>query len=125
MEKAGLSKRNVMDLAISTNAAMTFVWGFVHCDPHPGNILVRRHPGDLPLGSADAGSWIWPWNWYRAIKPTKPRAQIVLIDHGLYIPLPREFREDYCTLWRSLFVLDVPRIESIARKWGIAVDANM
>ncbi|WVF67199.1 hypothetical protein IAT40_001947 [Kwoniella sp. CBS 6097] len=96
-----LNLREVMDLAISTMSAMTFSWGFVHCDPHPGNILVRPHP----------------------TKKGKP--QIILIDHGLYIELPREFREDYCTLWRSLFVLDVPRIETIARKWGIALDANM
>ncbi|WVQ94794.1 hypothetical protein IAU59_001877 [Kwoniella sp. CBS 9459] len=96
-----LNLREVMDLAISTMSAMTFSWGFVHCDPHPGNIMVRPHP----------------------TKKGKP--QIILIDHGLYIELPREFREDYCTLWRSLFVLDVPRIETIARKWGIALDANM
>lgn len=49
----------------------------------------------------------------------------MLIDHGLYIELPKQFREDYATLWRSLFVLDVPKIESIAHKWGIALDANM
>lgn len=49
----------------------------------------------------------------------------VLIDHGLYIDLPKSFREEYCTLWRSLFVLDVKSIENIAHKWGIALDANM
>jgi aarF domain-containing kinase len=48
-----------------------------------------------------------------------------LIDHGLYITLDKKFREEYCTLWRSLFVLDVPMIENIAKKWGIALDANM
>ncbi|GFZ51505.1 hypothetical protein JCM24511_09272 [Saitozyma sp. JCM 24511] len=101
IEDMGLNLREVMDLAISTISAMTFSWGFVHCDPHPGNILVRKHP----------------------TKRGKP--QIVLIDHGLYITLPQKFREEYCTLWRSLFVLDVPTIESIARKWGIALDANM
>ncbi|WWC91410.1 uncharacterized protein L201_006355 [Kwoniella dendrophila CBS 6074] len=101
LEKWGLNLRETMDLAISTMSAMTFSWGFIHCDPHPGNILVRPHP----------------------TKKGKP--QLVLIDHGLYISLPREFREDYCTLWRSLFVLDVPKIETIARKWGIALDANM
>jgi aarF domain-containing kinase len=94
-----------MDIAISLNSAMTFTWGFVHCDPHPGNILVRRHP-DPKRGR-------------------KGEPQIVLIDHGLYIPLREQFREEYCTLWRSLFVLDVGKIEEIARKWGIAVDANM
>lgn len=39
-----LDPREVMDLAISTMSAMTFSWGFVHCDPHPGNLLVRKHP---------------------------------------------------------------------------------
>lgn len=44
IEDMGLNLREVMDLAISTISAMTFSWGFVHCDPHPGNILVRKHP---------------------------------------------------------------------------------
>ncbi|ODN75109.1 hypothetical protein L202_06324 [Cryptococcus amylolentus CBS 6039] len=101
IEDWGLNVREVMDITISTMSAMTFSWGFVHCDPHPGNILVRPHP----------------------TKKGKP--QIILIDHGLYIDLPRQFREDYCTLWRSLFVLDVPKIETIARKWGIALDPNL
>ena len=44
MDDMGLNPREVMDLAISAMSAMTFSWGFVHCDPHPGNILVRKHP---------------------------------------------------------------------------------
>lgn len=38
---------------------MIFVNGFVHCDPHPGNVLVRKGP--------DTG-----------------KVEIVLLDHGLY-----------------------------------------
>ncbi|KAL2789644.1 aarF domain-containing protein kinase 1 isoform d, partial [Daubentonia madagascariensis] len=38
---------------------MIFVNGFVHCDPHPGNVLVRKHPGT-------------------------GKAEIILLDHGLY-----------------------------------------
>ncbi|WRT68836.1 uncharacterized protein IL334_005817 [Kwoniella shivajii] len=68
IEKWNLKPREVMDLAISTMSAMTFSWGFIHCDPHPGNILVRPHP----------------------TKKGKPQI-----------------------------------IEGIAKKWGIAVDANM
>lgn len=37
---------------------MIFKHGFVHCDPHPGNVLVR--------------------------KTSRHNAQIVLLDHGLY-----------------------------------------
>jgi aarF domain-containing kinase len=118
IEGMGLNLREVMDLAISTMSAMTFSWGFVHCDPHPGNILVRKHPtkkGKPQIVSVldDARN--------RGLEAD----QEILIDHGLYITLDQQFREDYCTLWRSLFVLDVPKIETIAKKWGIALDANM
>lgn len=37
---------------------MIFVNGYVHCDPHPGNILVRRNPQN--------------------------GVEIVFLDHGLY-----------------------------------------
>ena len=40
-------------------ADMIFKFGYVHCDPHPGNVLVRK---DTATG----------------------RPQIVLLDHGLY-----------------------------------------
>lgn len=38
---------------------MIFVHGFVHCDPHPGNVLVQKCP-------------------------YSQKSQIVLLDHGLY-----------------------------------------
>lgn len=41
-------------------ADMIFKHGFIHCDAHPGNILVRRKPKN------------------------KNQYQIVLLDHGLY-----------------------------------------
>ncbi|KAJ9118281.1 hypothetical protein QFC22_004192 [Naganishia vaughanmartiniae] len=44
IEQWGFNPREVMDTVISCMSAMTFKWGFVHCDPHPGNILVRPHP---------------------------------------------------------------------------------
>ena len=38
---------------------MIFVTGYVHCDPHPGNVLIRK--------DAETGS-----------------TKVVLLDHGLY-----------------------------------------
>ncbi|PLW34527.1 hypothetical protein PCANC_19231 [Puccinia coronata f. sp. avenae] len=88
-----LRPKDVMDLAMKMFTQMLFSHGWLHCDLHPGNILVVRHDG-------------------------KPK--LALIDHGLYIHLPEKFRRDYCELWRSLFVLDTASIDRIARGWGIA-----
>lgn len=94
----GLSIRQTMDISTAAFAAMTFVFGFVHADPHPGNQLVRRNPNPGFAGTP----------------------QIVLIDHGLCIRLGEQFRHDYSLLWRSLFVGDVAEIERIGVSWGIA-----
>ncbi|GAA5910016.1 ABC1 kinase family protein [Sporobolomyces salmoneus] len=95
LAKYGLSVKETMDAVTELYSAMVFKWGFVQADPHPGNILVRPHPK----------------------RPKHP--EIVLIDHGLYVDMPLEFRYQYCKLWRSLFVGDVKAIEDIAVKWGI------
>lgn len=46
LEKMSLSIKEAMDIATALFAAQTFKFGFVHSDPHPGNILVRPHPKD-------------------------------------------------------------------------------
>ncbi|CAH6847693.1 Adck1 [Phodopus roborovskii] len=74
---------------------MIFVNGFVHCDPHPGNVLVRKHP--------DTG-----------------KAEIVLLDHGLYQVLTEEFRLDYCHLWQSLIWTDMERVKQYSQRLGAA-----
>jgi len=65
----------------------------VHCDPHPGNIFVRRLPSGQP--------------------------EIVLIDHGLYIHMNPAFRHQYALFWKSLLAFDNATIADIVRSWGI------
>ncbi|EJU01669.1 ABC1-domain-containing protein [Dacryopinax primogenitus] len=91
----GIPAKEAMNIALNTFSAMIFSWGWVHCDPHPGNVLARRDPKH----------------------PTKP--QIILIDHGLYIPLSEKFRHEYSLLWRSLFAMDTDTVDQIAKAWGI------
>ncbi|KAH9450403.1 hypothetical protein MJO29_014533 [Puccinia striiformis f. sp. tritici] len=93
LESKGFTKKEVMDTAMKLFTQMLFTFGWLHCDLHPGNILVFEH---------------------------KSKLKLALIDHGLYIHLPDQFRRDYCELWRSLFVLDTDSIERIAQGWGIA-----
>ncbi|CAG8527790.1 8814_t:CDS:10 [Diversispora eburnea] len=52
--------------------------GFVHADPHPGNVFVRPNPNN------------------------SKNFQIVLIDHGLYVEESIVFRHQYCLLWKSV-----------------------
>ncbi len=52
---------------ISTFARQLFYTGFVHADPHPGNIYIRP----APKGGG---------------------AQVVLLDHGLYMEMDERYR---------------------------------
>ncbi|XP_067336379.1 aarF domain-containing protein kinase 1 isoform X3 [Channa argus] len=72
---------------------MIFVHGFVHCDPHPGNVLVRKCP-------------------------KSKKTEIVLLDHGLYQVLQPNFRMDYCRLWQALIKGDMSGLERYSRKLG-------
>jgi aarF domain-containing kinase len=90
----GLSLRPVMQTMVDLFSAQMFLWGIVHCDPHPGNIFIRRQPNGKP--------------------------EIVLIDHGLYIRMNPKFRKEYALFWRSLMTFDNETIARITRdEWGV------
>ncbi|XP_071770439.2 aarF domain-containing protein kinase 1 [Centroberyx gerrardi] len=72
---------------------MIFVHGFVHCDPHPGNVLVRKCP-------------------------QSKKTEIVLLDHGLYQVLQPDFRLNYCRLWQALIGGDMSGVERYSRRLG-------
>lgn len=44
LREAGFSPKNIARTLVSAFTDMLFKHGFVHCDAHPGNILIRRHP---------------------------------------------------------------------------------
>ncbi|XP_020799500.1 uncharacterized aarF domain-containing protein kinase 1 [Drosophila serrata] len=75
---------------------MIFRTGFVHSDPHPGNILVRRTP--------------------------KNTLEIVLLDHGLYANLTDKFRYDYSNLWLSILNVDRKAMRLHSEQLGIKGD---
>ncbi|OZJ04545.1 hypothetical protein BZG36_02714 [Bifiguratus adelaidae] len=96
----GAKKEEAMKTSIELFASQIFRSGFLHSDPHPGNILVRRHP----------------------LHPR--RHQLVLIDHGLYIEESEKFRREYCELWKALFMMDTATMDRICKSWGIN-DSNI
>jgi aarF domain-containing kinase len=95
MKKHGLSTRDVAKAISSVFNSQVFTSGFVHCDPHPANVLVRCHPQ----------------------KNGKP--QLVLVDHGLYKQIDDEFRVTYAQLWKALLLADIPQIKISCEKLGV------
>ncbi|KAK0877132.1 hypothetical protein LTR87_009058 [Friedmanniomyces endolithicus] len=89
----GLPLQQVMETMVGLFSAQMFLWGLVHCDPHPGNIFIRRLPSGKP--------------------------ELVLIDHGLYIQMDPKFRHEYALFWRSLMTFDNATIKRITEGWGI------
>nr|KJB10342.1 hypothetical protein B456_001G196700 [Gossypium raimondii] len=74
-------------------AEMIFVHGFLHGDPHPGNILVSiEGQGGFSL---------------------------VLLDHGICKKLDEVFRLEYCQLWKALILLDSRKIQHLAERFGV------
>ena len=42
----GMRPADVAELMLKSFGMMMFEHGFVHADPHPGNLLVRRNPNE-------------------------------------------------------------------------------
>jgi len=94
IRKAGMHPRDVAKLISRVFHSQTFLDAWVHCDPHPANVLLRK--------SAETG---------------KP--QMVLVDHGLYKQLDDDFRITYAQLWKALMMADIPTIRDSCRKLGV------
>ncbi|KAF7717219.1 ABC1 family protein [Penicillium ucsense] len=89
----GVSLKDVMTTMVDLFSAQMFLFGWVHCDPHPGNIFIRRKPSGKP--------------------------ELVLIDHGLYIHMEPSFRHEYARFWKALLTFDNKTLGEIAKGWGV------
>ena len=127
---AGVRPADVAWLVAEAFSEMIFLHGFVHCDPHGGNLLVRRVGGKGGGGGGAA-----PSPALAAALPHQPRsrgavsdgavgpAELIVLDHGLYRPLSDAFRLAYARLWRALVSGDVPGIYEAAAAMGTGPDA--
>lgn len=69
-------------------ADMIYKFGYVHCDPHAGNILVRKNESGVD--------------------------EIVLLDHGLYTQLTTHFRVNFSKFMMSIDTADVEGMKESA-----------
>ncbi|KAI8581160.1 hypothetical protein K450DRAFT_233380 [Umbelopsis ramanniana AG] len=82
MEEHSIDSNRVSIELTRIFSEMIYNHGFVHCDPHPGNVLIR------PAKKSRFGTGL--------------NFEIVLLDHGLYRTLDDQLRTDYAHLWTSL-----------------------
>ncbi|CAH2350255.1 ABC1 family protein Mcp2p [[Candida] railenensis] len=83
----------LMTQYLQSLAKQIFEYGFVHSDPHPGNLIARFNDKNVQ--------------------------ELVILDHGLYVDLPMKFRNEYSRLFESIFQFNRSGIKEIADSWGI------
>uniref|UniRef100_T1HSR5 Protein kinase domain-containing protein n=1 Tax=Rhodnius prolixus TaxID=13249 RepID=T1HSR5_RHOPR len=89
----GINPFEVSDKLGLLYAEMIFHKGYVHSDPHPGNILVNKlHNGE---------------------------ASIILLDHGLYAYLSDNVRKEYSGLWLSILNKDMVGMKKHSAALGV------
>ena len=65
----------------------------LHCDPHGGNIAIRKNTARRKLNF-----------------------DIILYDHGLYRDIPKQLRRDYAKLWLAVIDADEKNMRTYAHK---------
>ncbi|XP_077362701.1 putative aarF domain-containing protein kinase 5 isoform X1 [Festucalex cinctus] len=93
IKRQGLSLKDTADKLIRAFAEQIFYTGFIHADPHPGNVLVRKGPDN--------------------------KVELVLLDHGLYEHLSQHDRVALCKLWRSIVLRDEVAMEMYSNALGV------
>jgi aarF domain-containing kinase len=72
------------EMIFGTNAPL-------HCDPHGGNIAIRKNT-----------------------TRRSPNFDVILYDHGLYRDIPQELRRNYAKLWLSVIEGNEPQMRKYA-----------
>jgi len=65
----------------------------LHCDPHGGNIAIRKNP-----------------------KRRGANFDVILYDHGLYRDIPLDLRRSYAKMWLAVLDADEPRMRKYAKE---------
>lgn len=99
-------KINLFEVAtLLSQAFCKFIFkeGFVHSDPHQGNLYVRQ------------------------IKNTKGKImpQLIILDHGIYKILDDETRISYTKLWKGILLQEEETIEEAAQELGAGDDHRL
>ncbi|KAL8305169.1 hypothetical protein RB597_003926 [Gaeumannomyces tritici] len=76
----------------------------LHCDPHGGNIAIRKREGGSRLGLRRL----------LGLGGSRRNFEIILYDHGLYRDIPVDIRRSYAKMWLAVVEGDMAGM----RKWA-------
>ncbi|XP_060564472.1 uncharacterized aarF domain-containing protein kinase 5-like isoform X2 [Ruditapes philippinarum] len=93
IRKMGLSLNDVDQKLVRCFSDQIFLTGFVHADPHPGNVFVRQGKDK--------------------------KAEIVLLDHGLYDRLQPLHRGYLCNLYKAIIMRNEEEMERYSHLLGV------
>lgn len=90
----------LMCLILSNQYLYSLLAGFIHCDPHAGNLLVYRKSQQF---AAEKSKHPTPDQY----SPDDDDWGVCILDHGMYRRLNPLFRTAYCKLWKALITQDL------------------
>lgn len=91
LDSNGINRDEVSAALANVFNEMIFGDTPLHCDPHGGNIAIRK-----------------------SISRRKPNFDIILYDHGLYRDIPKQLRRDYAKLWLAVIDADENKMRRYA-----------
>lgn len=74
-------------------AKMVFEIGFVHADPHPGNVFIQ--------------------------KTSKNDFKVILLDNGLYADLSEKTRDNYAAMWKGIITRNEDLLKQSTNNLGV------
>lgn len=94
LKKMKINLKDIDKKLFEIFAYQIFATGFVHADPHPGNVFVR--------------------------KDQKGKPQIVLLDHGLYETIDLDVRNNLCRFWEAIVLRDYKMMKVYSDKLNVS-----
>ncbi|PNW84595.1 hypothetical protein CHLRE_03g150600v5 [Chlamydomonas reinhardtii] len=92
LTRQGINPRLVGRQLCRLFGELMFLQGYVHGDPHPGNLMVR------PKGRPSWLRWLF--------RGTRRGFEVVVLDHGTYLEVEPELRQQFCQLWCAVVMQD-------------------
>ncbi|CAG9767963.1 unnamed protein product [Ceutorhynchus assimilis] len=92
LKKEGFSLVDINYKLFETFGYQIFQTGFVHADPHPGNVLVRKCNG---------------------------QTELVILDHGLYQTTTKEERMALSHFWKAIVLANHDNMKTYSKSLGV------